>query len=61
MPKISLLLYTDEPTVLLDQTIFWHVDGHHKLIKWKLVTHGGIDGFSRDLKCSNNNTAETPS
>lgn len=40
----------------------WHIDGHHKLIKWKLVTHGGIDGFSRlitFLRCSNNNTSET--
>lgn len=25
----------------------WHIDGHHKLIKWRLVTHGCIDGFSR--------------
>ncbi|XP_062621829.1 uncharacterized protein LOC134283391 [Saccostrea cucullata] len=40
----------------------WHIDGHHKLIRWKMVTHGGIDGFSRlivYLKCSNNNLAET--
>ena len=22
----------------------WHIDGHHKLIKWRLVIHGGIDG-----------------
>lgn len=36
----------------------WHVDGHHKLIRWRLVTHGGIDGFSRTivyLKCCDNN------
>ena len=25
----------------------WHLDGHHKLIRWKIITHGGIDGFSR--------------
>ena len=25
----------------------WHIDGHHKLIKWRLVIHGGIDGYSR--------------
>lgn len=40
----------------------WHIDGHHKLIRWKMVTHGGIDGFSRlivYLKCSDNNLAET--
>jgi hypothetical protein len=24
----------------------WHLDGHHKLDRWKLVTHGCIDGFS---------------
>ena len=39
----------------------WHIDGHHKLIRWKLVIHGGIDGYSRMivyLKCSNNNKSE---
>ena len=40
----------------------WHIDGHHKLIKWRLVTHGGIDGYSRlitFLQCSSNNRAST--
>ena len=40
----------------------WHVDGNHKMIKWRLVIHGGIDGFSRlitYLHCSNNNRADT--
>ena len=40
----------------------WHLDGHHKLIRWRLVTHGGIDGFSRTfvfLKCSDNNRSLT--
>lgn len=40
----------------------WHIDGHHALIRWKMVTHGAIDGFSRLivlLKCSNNNRSET--
>ena len=40
----------------------WHIDGHHKLIRWRIVVHGGIDGFSRlpvYLKASNNNRAET--
>ena len=23
----------------------WHIDGHHKLIRWRFVTHGGIDGY----------------
>ena len=25
----------------------WHIDGHHSLIRWHVVVHGGIDGFSR--------------
>ena len=40
----------------------WHIDGNHKLIKWRFVIHGGIDGFSRTvvyLHCSNNNRAIT--
>lgn len=40
----------------------WHIDGNHKIIRYNLVIHGGIDGFSRlitYLKCSNNNTAST--
>ena len=37
-------------------------DGNHKLIRWRLVIHGGIDGFSRMIvymKCSSNNRANT--
>ena len=40
----------------------WHIDGHHSLINWGFVIHGGIDGFSRlivFLKCSTNNCCET--
>lgn len=40
----------------------WHLDGNHKLIRWRLVVHGGIDGYSRMityLKCSGNNRSET--
>lgn len=39
-----------------------YADGHHKMIRWKLVTHAGIDGFSRlivYMKCSSNNRAST--
>ena len=38
------------------------IDSHHKLIRWRIVTHGCIDGYSRlitYLKCSSNNTANT--
>ena len=37
-------------------------DGHHKLIRWWMVTHAGIDGYSRMItymKCSNNNRSST--
>ena len=40
----------------------WHVDGHHKLIHWRLVVHAAIDGFSRTItyiECADNNQAET--
>lgn len=42
----------------------WHIDGHHSLVKWGFVLHGGIDGFSRlivFLHCSTNNRKETVS
>ena len=25
----------------------WHIDSHHKMIRWRYVIHGGVDGFSR--------------
>ena len=40
----------------------WHIDGHHKLIRWRIVIHAGIDGFSRlpvYLKASTNSTSGT--
>lgn len=40
----------------------WHIDGNHKLIKYKLVIHGAVDGYSRVitfLNCSANNRADT--
>ena len=39
-----------------------HLDGTHKLIKWKLVVHTGIDGYSRLITycfCSDNNMSNT--
>ena len=24
----------------------WHIDGHHSLIRWRMVVQGGIDGCS---------------
>ena len=27
----------------------WHVDGNHKLIRYRIVIHVGIDGYSRSI------------
>ena len=40
----------------------WHLEGNHKLIRWRLVVHHCIDGFSRLItfcRCSTNNESET--
>ena len=40
----------------------WHIDGHHSLIRWRIVVHGGIDGYSRAimyLAASTNNWSLT--
>ncbi len=40
----------------------WHMDGHHSLIRWGFVVHGGVDGYSRlivFLYCSTNNRSDT--
>ena len=40
----------------------WHIDGNHKLIRWRIVIHGAADGYSRIpvyLGASDNNKALT--
>ena len=39
----------------------WHIDDNQKLIKWRFVVHGGIDGFSQTvyLHFSTNNRSST--
>ena len=37
----------------------WHMDGHHKLIRWKFVTHGAYSRTITYLKCADNNRAST--
>ncbi len=40
----------------------WHLDGHHKLIRWRFVIHAAIDGFSRTIpfiQCASNNRASS--
>ena len=45
---------------IIIQCVSLYVYGHHKLIRWKMVTHAEIDRFSRMImfmKCSTNNEA----
>ena len=38
----------------------WHFDGNHKLIRWRFVVHGCVDGYTRIpvfLHCHTNNKA----
>ena len=40
----------------------WHIDGNHKLIRWRFVVHCCVDGYSRMLiyaHCADNNRADT--
>ena len=40
----------------------WHFDGNHKLIRWRFVVHGAVDGYSRVvlyLRCETNNRASS--
>ena len=40
----------------------WHIDGCHKLVRWRFIVHACIDGFSRlitYLRCADNNRSET--
>ena len=55
--------FTDVSTMFVAMpNSLWHIDSHHKLIKWRIVIHGGIDGYSRlpvYLRASDNNRADT--
>ena len=31
----------------------WHLDGHHKLIRWGIIVHGVVDGYSRYVSSFN--------
>ena len=55
----SLHLYNIQCPVSIPN---FFTDGHHKLVRWRFVTHAGIDGFSRTIvymKCSTNNRSTT--
>ena len=61
-PYIPVLLLMCMTLRVDYDNFYFYIDGHHKLIRWGMVTHGGIDGYSRlivYLQCSSNNMAET--
>ena len=40
----------------------WHLDDYHELIRWGIVVHGAVDGYSRlpvYLNAASNNKATT--
>ena len=48
---------------IVDPHRMWHIDGHHALDRWGLITHGCIDGATRVvlyLLCADNNLPSTP-
>ena len=47
---------------VLASNCLWHIDGLHCLIRWRIVIHRGIDGYSRRivyLEASDNNRADS--
>ena len=59
--RFRLALYRRRYSVCMPNSL-WHIDGHHKLIRWCIVVHGGIDGYSRlivFLNAATNNNADT--
>lgn len=53
---VGHLLHTQRPAIKRRQyqtsrpNAVWHIDGHHKLIRWGFVIHGGVDGYDRTVR-----------
>jgi hypothetical protein len=48
--------------VCLVHWLCWHFDGNNKLIRWRFVVHGSVDGYTRIpvfLHCPTNSGAST--
>ena len=55
-------MYVLTTCLYIKKLCYFNADGHHKLIRWRMVPHGGIDGYSRlivYLQCSSNNKSST--
>ena len=55
MRSLQLKVMRRRKSTVAGPNAMWHINGNHKLIRWLLVIHGAIDGYSRQimyLKCS---------
>ncbi|CAI8036798.1 hypothetical protein GBAR_LOCUS20618, partial [Geodia barretti] len=55
-------LHVRRPYSVPGPNSLWHIDGHHKCVRWRFITHAGIDGYSRMIvfmRCSTNNRSST--
>jgi len=60
-PRFRWVLHRRVYNISLPNSL-WHIDGYHNSIKWRIVIHGGIDGYWRHpvyLKASDNNQSDT--
>lgn len=60
--SISLTIINRRTYSVPGPLALWHVDGNHKLVRWGLIVHGGVDGFTRKimyLRCNDNNRSDT--
>ena len=61
---LGAILRRNEPITRRRYTVpgpnsLWHVDGHHSLIRWGFVVHGGFSRLIVYLYCSTNNRSDT--
>ena len=57
--RLQSTLHHQQYNIVSPNTL-WHIYGYHKLIRWQVVIHGGIDGYSQVpvyLKVASNNKA----
>lgn len=55
-------LHRRQYSVCMHANSLCHIDGHHKVIRWQIVVHGGIDGYSHYvvyLSAASDNKSET--
>ena len=60
LPPNTHARHTENRLLQFKYTNFFSINGNRKLIRWRLVIHGAIDGYSRlvlFLHCSDNNRA----